>query len=236
MRTISQSTLLTVFIITIGTQYANAQVNLSKWQIGVNGGVMIYQGDLTPEDLGSYRTMQPTASIYVSRVINRCFLLRTNLALGRLKGDDAKYDLPLWRKERNYNFTSPVGEISELLVWNIAGNNGNQLGQRFSPYMFAGVGVSFLKVSRDYSQFNTHYFATATNILNGLNADIQHQPPHATLVLPVGLGMEYYLSPKLSLTAETSLRYTFTDYLDGFSLGANRRFTGLGAVTNWIAL
>ena len=221
MNTKHQSALFTVFAIIFISQQASGQINRSKWQIGVNGGVMIYQGDLTPEDIGSYKTMQPTVGVYVSRVINPSFLLRTNVAFGTLKGDDANYERPVWKKERNYNFLSPLAEISELLVWNMAGNNGNQLRQRFSPYMFAGLGVSFLKINRNYSKFNTHYFATATNVVNGLNADIQQQPPHAAVMLPVGVGLEYYLSPKLSLTAETNLRYTFTDYLDGFSLGAN---------------
>lgn len=40
-------------------------------------------------------------------------------------------------------------------------------------------------------------------------------------MVPVGVGMEVYLTPKLSLTAETSFRYTFSDRIDGFSLGAN---------------
>jgi hypothetical protein len=221
MTIINQCFFLAICIILGTFAQTQGQVNLNKWQIGVNGGVMIYQGDLTPEGMGSYRTVQPTLGLYASRVINRSFLLRTNIAVGQLKGNDSIYEIPVWRKERNYRFTSPIVEISELLVWNIAGNNQNELGQRFSPYMFAGIGVSFLKVRRDHSNFNTHYFASATNLLNGLTADSLHMPPRATMVLPVGIGMEFYLTPKLSITAETSLRYAFTDYLDGFSLGAN---------------
>jgi len=213
--------LLSIIVIVAAFSKAQGQTSLSKWQIGINGGIMIYQGDLTPETIGAYKTLQPTIGLYASRVINPSFLLRTNLAIGRLKGDDSRYDSPLWRKERNFKFASPVAEISELLVWNMAGNNGNDLGQRFSPYIFAGVGVSLLRVNRDYSGFNTHYFASATNLLNGLNADTLHVPPRATMVIPVGIGMEYYLTPKLSLTAETNLRYAFTDYLDGFSVGGN---------------
>ena len=200
---------------------AQAQLNLSKWQIGVNGGIFIYQGDLTPSDLGSYKTVGPVAGIYVSRVLNPSLLLRTNLAIGKLKGDEAKYSTPAWRQQRNYSFTASVAEISELLVWNMFGNNGNELGQKFSPYLFAGVGANFFKTKRDYSNFNYHYFASSTNVLNGLAADSMHTLPRASLVLPIGLGMEYYLTPKLSLTTEATFRYTSTDYLDGFSLGAN---------------
>lgn len=198
-----------------------AQSTEGKWQIGISSGILVYQGDLIPSGIGAYNTVKPSIGLHISRVLSPYLLLRTNLAIGSLCGNDSLYDHPEWRKERNFRFTTPVTEISELLVWNISGNTNNQLGRRFSPYVFGGIGISLLNIKRDYSDFNEHYFATITNVINGLNADIAHNPPRAALVLPFGLGMEFYLSPKLSLTAETNLRYTFTDYLDGFSLGAN---------------
>jgi hypothetical protein len=216
-----QALALVVLLFITGISGTQAQIDLSKWQVGANGGIFVYQGDLTPSDVGSYKTIKPAFGFYVSRVLNPSLLIRTNVAIGKLYGNDSLYDSPKWRQQRNYNFTTPLTEISELLVWNMAGNNSNELGQRFSPYMFGGLGVSLLNINRDYSKFNDHYFASATNILNGLKADINHTPPRAALVIPIGLGMEYYLTPKLSLTAETTFRYTFTDYLDGFSLGAN---------------
>jgi hypothetical protein len=138
-----------------------------------------------------------------------------------LYGDDSKYNTPVWRQERNLKFTSPLTEISELLVWNLLGNTGNQRGHRFSPYVFGGAGISLLNIKRDTSQFNTHYFASLTNVVNGVRADMSQTPPRAIMVVPVGIGMEIYLSRRLSLTAETNFRYTLTDRLDGFSLGAN---------------
>ncbi|MEO5891508.1 MAG: DUF6089 family protein [Ferruginibacter sp.] len=209
-----------LFLIILSSE-SQAQIDWSKWQVGVNGGIFVYQGDLTPTDVGSYKTTKPAFGVYVSRILNPSFLLRTNLAVGKLYGNDAKYNTPVWRQQRNFNFTTPVTEISALLVWNMMGNNSNEMGQRFSPYIFGGVGVNFIKVNRDASNFNTHYFASLTNVTNGLRADMNRSTPGAALVVPVGLGMQFYLTPKLSLTAETSFRYTFTDYLDGFSLGAN---------------
>lgn len=212
---------LTVFFIIVGIAGATAQINLTKWQVGINGGIFVYQGDLTPSDAGSYKTIKPGFGLHVSRVINRSILLRTNIAFGKLYGNDSLYITPAWRKERNYNFVTPVTEISELVVWNMFGNNSNELGQRFSPYLFGGVGVSFLKIRRDTSNFNNHYFAAASNLVNGLRSDMARSTPKTALVLPFGLGMEFYITPKFSLTAETNFRFTLTDYLDGFSLGAN---------------
>jgi Domain of unknown function (DUF6089) len=221
MKRFIQSVTLIVLLFIAGQPGASAQINFNKWQVGVSGGIFVYQGDLTPTDYGSYKTIKPVFSGHISRILNRSLLLRTNVAVGKLYGNDAKYSNPEWRQYRNYSFTTPVTEISELLVWNMKSNNGNELGLRFSPYAFAGLGVSFLNVKRDYSQFDERYFAGSTSIINGLNADMNATPPRSALVIPIGLGIEFYLTPKLSLTAETNFRYTANDYLDGFSLGAN---------------
>ncbi len=200
---------------------AYAQPDLSKWQVGINGGVLIYQGDLTPSQFGSYKTMKIGFGAYVSRILSPSFILRTNLALGRLKGDDAKYSNPDWRQQRNFNFTSPVTEVSELLVWNVFKNNSNEVGKRFSPYLFGGAGISFIRVKRDYSNLNLAYFGEGSDLETGLATDIATNTPRKILVLPVGAGVEYYLTPNIALTAETNFRYTFTDYLDGFSHAAD---------------
>ena len=59
---------------------------MSKWQLGVNGGVFIYKGDLTPSIVGSYKTAAPFFEINISRVINPTFAWRANFALGQLIG------------------------------------------------------------------------------------------------------------------------------------------------------
>lgn len=199
---------------------AKAQMNLNNWQVGVNGGVLVYQGDLTPSALGSYKTLRPTLGFYISRILAPSFILRTNLAIGELRGNEAVYTSPAYRKQRNLSFTSPVTEISELLVWNMFGNNGNQIGNRFSPYFFGGVGVSFLNISRA-SNLNKAFFANEPQVEIGLAQDLNRTPPKTILAIPLGIGVEYYLNSNISLTAETNFRYTNTDYLDGFSRVAN---------------
>ena len=210
----------TIAVLIASISITNAQLNLSKWQVGVNGGIFVYQGDLTPETLGSYKTLQPAAGFYISRILNPSFILRTNLAFGKLLGVESRYETPAYRKQRNLRFSTPVTEISELLVWNMFGNNSNEIGNRFSPYLFGGVGVSFLNINRS-SNLNKVFFVNEPQVEIGLAADLNKTPPKTVLVIPFGAGIEYYLFPNLSVTAETNFRYTFTDYLDGFSYAAN---------------
>jgi hypothetical protein len=174
----------------------NAQLDFSKFEIGINAGAFIYQGDLTPSRLGSYRTLKPDLSIYLNKLISPTFSLRTNLSFGKLKGDDSKYLIPEYRQQRNFLFKSPVLEISELIVADLLKNNLTGQYSRISPYVFAGIGFSFLNIKRDWSLFNAEYFSTETSTLVGLEADQQHSVPKLIPVIPLGVGIRYALSKK----------------------------------------
>ncbi len=210
----------TILVMIGSMDLCNAQLKISKWQVGINGGVFVYMGDLTPSPLGSFKTLKPVAGLYFSRVLTPSFILRTNLVYGLLAGNESLYSSPAYRQQRNLSFSSSVKEISELFVWNMYGNNNNEIGKRISPYLLGGLGLSFLHVNRS-SNLNKSFFVNDPQVLAGVEADLKNAPPGMILILPVGAGIEYYLFEKMSLTAETIFRYTFTDYLDGFSLAAN---------------
>ncbi len=208
-------------IICFCSTLALGQALTSKWELGAQISQFIYQGDLAPAASGSYKTPGYGLGIYANRILNRSFSLRTSLVYGKLKGDDSKYPIPAWRQQRNLAFSSPVFEISEMLVWNPLGNNMERYSAGFSPYLFGGAGYSFLHITRDWSRFNAHAFQSSPAVLNGLAADQQHALPVSIPVIPVGAGLRYGISPSLAVTLEAAYRFTFTDYLDGFSQVAN---------------
>ncbi len=202
---------------------AQEQALLSCWELGIQASQFIYQGDLAPSAAGSTKTPGYGLGIYGNRIITSALALRTSLVFGRLSGDDSKYPTPAWRLERALSFSTPVFEVSEMMVWNILADNYQKARPRFSPYLFGGVGYSFLHISRDASKFNVHAFAADSAVINGLAADERHSLPRAIPVIPIGAGIRYGITPALSVTAEASYRFTFTDYLDGFSQVANPR-------------
>jgi opacity protein-like surface antigen len=209
-----------LFVILGGINFkTDAQTNIPKFQFGAGIGTFVYMGDLTPSSLGSYKTLKPALNVFASKLFSPSFALRAGLTIGKLKGDDAKYDQPDYRQQRNFNFTSPVTEISGLAEWNILGRNYS--GRGFSPYLFGGIGYSFLKIRRDWSNLNLLYFGTESELVTGLTTDAQQSLPKGLLVFPVGAGARYYLSDKIGISAETSYRLMSTDYLDGFSQAAN---------------
>lgn len=212
--------LVLLYIIGYYNLSSTAQWNVPKYEIGATIGGYVYQGDLTPSSVGSVETMRLGFNLHGSRLLNRSFSVRANLAVGQLRGDDAVYEHPEYRQHRNFNFSTPVVEVSAWLVWNPL--RKNYVDKGFSPYLFAGAGVNFLSIRRDYSNYDFAYFGgDGSPILAGLAADEAHGTPNVIPIVPVGLGLRYNISSRWAVNAETSYRFVFTDYLDGFSQAAS---------------
>jgi len=197
----------------------NAQLTSSSLEIGASVGTFVYQGDLTPSRFGSFKTQRPGIGIHAAKILSSSLSARINFAIGSLHGDDGKYDKPEFRQQRNFNFSSPLIEVSGLIAWNPLRKNYKDKG--LSPYLFGGAGVSFLDIRRDWSNFNAVYFGESSDLPGRLSTDANHSTPSFIPVIPVGAGIRYNLSPRIALTAEGSYRFVFTDYLDGFSVAAN---------------
>lgn len=144
------------------------------------------------------------------------FSLRADLSFGRLKGSDSAYSSPEWRRHRNFSFHSPVAELTAMLQWFPLSRQ-----QKVTPYLFAGLGYSFLNIKRDYSRFDAEYFSNEPDLRERLATDTAHNLPRGVAMLPVGAGLRFPLSRSVSLAAESAMRLTPTDYLDGFSRAAN---------------
>jgi hypothetical protein len=187
--------------------------------VGLNAGLYVYQGDLTPDPLGSFRTIKPGFSLFAKKPLNRFLSARFHMSFASLQGNDSRYSKPEYRQQRNFYFFSPLMEFSGQLVWNIRGRNYDDYG--IQPYVFTGAGASFVRTQKDYSRMNTAYFGDGGEIYSGLVADNVHGTSPVLLSVPVGVGAEYPLSERFSVNLETSYRFIFTDYLDGFSQSAN---------------
>ncbi|MFN8252725.1 MAG: DUF6089 family protein [Ferruginibacter sp.] len=217
MKSVFKKTALAATLVFGSYPFIYSQTGLSKYEVGLSGGVFVYQGDLTPQQLGSYKTMKPQLALHVYRKISPVFSVRLNLNRGKLYGNDAKYSNPDWRQQRNFSFTTPVTELSVQGVWSFLENRT----PRLSPYVFAGAGLSFVNIKRDYSNYNAAYFGESSGVSAGLAQDAATSLPRVIPVAPVGAGVRYYLNERFSLIGETSYRLSFTDYLDGFSKSAN---------------
>jgi Domain of unknown function (DUF6089) len=190
--------------------------------IGLNGGVYVYQGDLAPSRFGSFKTVTPGLSLFAFKPINSFLGARIHFSIAKLKGNESLYDEPDYRQQRNFAFTTPLKEISAQVVWNVLGKNYESYG--FSPYVFTGGGAAFINVKKDYSRLNPAVFGDGSAVYAGLVADNAHGTPRVIASVPVGIGTEYSISDRFSVNIETSYRFIFTDYLDGFSQSASPKY------------
>jgi opacity protein-like surface antigen len=221
MNALPHTRILYFVLLLVITLPACAQINVSNYEAGLNAGTFIYQGDLTPSRLGSYRTLRPQVGIFGSRLLSSHFSFRLNFDAGSLSGDESKFASPAWRRDRNFKFSSPLYELSGQLVWDLLGRNYSRPAKSLSPYLFAGIGYSYIHVSRDFSAMNTSVFSPESGVPARLAADAAGSNRRGALVFPAGIGLRYALTQKISVIAETSYRFTTTDYLDGFSYAAN---------------
>src|SRR6476619_2917999 len=96
--------LFALWVLNLAT--VSAQVRSGLYEVGITGGIFVYQGDLAPSALGSYRTAGKAFSLMGERILSNAYGLRANIAYGRLNGRDAAFSSPEWKRQRNFLFTS----------------------------------------------------------------------------------------------------------------------------------
>lgn len=221
MKAISRSAAIVMICSLFFTLKSNAQF-YKDMSVGLNGGIYIYQGDLTPEQMGSSVSIKPGFSVFAKKPVNRFLAARVHISIAKLSGDDSRYGTPEYRQYRNFAFSTPVKEFSAQLLWNIFGKNYEDNG--FMPYLFSGAGISLLNVKKDYSRMDTAFYRkNDADVLDGIAMDDAAGTPRTVLSVPVGAGIEYSISPRISINIESAYRFIFTDYLDGFSQSANAK-------------
>ena len=186
---------------------------------GINAGAYIYQGDLSPQKFGSLKTIQPGISFFAKKPVNSFLAARLHFAFGKLSGDESKYDNAGSVQGRNFYFSTPISELTAQVVWNIRANNKNEKG--LIPYIFTGAGALFIKVKKDYTRLDPTLFPATSDVVIGLVIDNARATPRILFSVPAGAGAEFAISKSISLNAEMSYRFVFTDYLDGFSQSVN---------------
>lgn len=130
----------------------------------------------------------------------------------------------LWRKQRNLDFKSDVWEANVAVEFcptaYLYRNSDNET--RLRPYFFAGIGVFHFnpKGSLTDDEGVTRWYALQPLRTEGQGmAEYPNKKEYKLTQIntPVGAGLKYFLSPKLSVGLELSYRKTYTDYIDDVS-------------------
>lgn len=216
---ISQKQLLFICSLIISLS-AISQNNQPPISVGIETGTLVYQGDLVPGIMGSFRDVKLLYGVNVSKQFFPHFGLKASLLKGQISADESVYANPFWRSLRAFQFQTPVTEFSTVVVFDFADQSLDQT-RRLTPYLFAGVGVSFLKLNRDWSRINLAAFDPKSSIILGLGIDTLKNTPKLLPMIPVGAGLRFALNERWSLHSEIGFRLNMSDYIDGFSKSGN---------------
>jgi len=199
--------------------FSTAQADRSALEWGLLGGIFVYQGDLAPSRFGSFKTFQPGGELFAEKPLGNLLSIRANLAISRLKGDESRYNEPDYRQERNLSFNSPLIELSGLLVSRVPYRLNEE--KKLDPYVFAGIGLAWLNIERDWSRINLNYFTEDHPVWQGLDQDSAYSLRNFFPTIPVGVGAKYAISDRWAIMGQATYRLTFSDYIDGFSEAVN---------------
>jgi hypothetical protein len=240
---VSLSALYTVSLLIFGVSLTNAQVGLTaaggRLEIGLNVGPMNFLGDLGGNrgkgTLGPKDNNIPvtnfigglSASYYPTEWIG----FRAAVNIGEMEGDDRlirqKQPADTWeaaRKYRNLTFRSPLTEAYvgvEFYPTAFISLRNNWGLPRFRPYLIGGIGVF---------RFNPQGLYTSPT---GAQSWVDLKPlriegqgmketglPEYSLTnycIPMGIGIKYDITERLTFGIELIHRITGTDYIDDVS-------------------
>nr|MCU0335975.1 hypothetical protein [Chitinophagaceae bacterium] len=190
----------------------------------IQGNPRIYQGPFAGVTL---RKSNFTAGLYVIATWNNKLGVRLEANLGRIEGYDslltnATAPSAIGRFERNLNFRSPIREISlvgEVHVAELFRGYDREAG-RFSPYLLGGVSW-FSFYPRAYTANGWVDLPPLRLEGQGFN-EYRDRPVYRTnaFSVPLGVGVKYDVSPKLTLRFEVNKRTALGyhgDYIDDVS-------------------
>ena len=144
--------------------------------------------------------------------------VKMNLMYGFLAGDDEGG----MNSDRGYAFSASIFEPSFQAEYSLI----SEEQRRRSSALYNKKGMM-----NNYSQFNLYLYAGIgavffnPNVNDAMKASPKYDPNHskAGMVFPAGLGLKYVISQSWSVGVEFGIRFTTTDYLDGYTSQFSKR-------------
>lgn len=188
----------------------SSNVQAQKVELGFYGGAATYYGDLNPHF--SARHFGPALGVLARRNLDGRVCLRFSASYAYLWADDAKSP-SAFANARNLRFFSNSFEGAVVTEFNFQDfNGGSREDVNVSPYLLAGVGLTYFNPKAEYKG----------GIYPLRSQGTEGQPPgqEYSLITPMvmlGGGIKVKLNVYWSLNVEVAYRATFSDYLDDVS-------------------
>ena len=180
-------------------------------QVGLSGGLMNCITDISGKS-NVFKTFKPEGGFYIGAFYQRAVGARLEITWGSITADDRFSKNP---SARNLSFSSDISELSLLAEIHPLYFSANY-NLPFSFYLLAGVGsFSF----NPKTKLNGRYVFLQPLHTEGEGFAETGRPNYklSQLMLPVGGGLSYEISPLFTVKGELVYRVLNTDYLDDVS-------------------
>lgn len=195
--------LLLFLLILSSSFYLHSQ----KSEIGAYVGTSSYIGDLNPTQL--FAAPQLAGGLIYRYNINPRWAFKANIIFANVRASDYSTNN---KYERNLSFKSPITEIAAEIELNFFNLYNTSRSNRFSPYIFAGIGVFSFNPQTDlYGR--TYFLQHLGTEGQGLEGEEDFYSL-TNVAIPFGIGIKVNIGRHVSIGLEWGMRYTFTDYLD----------------------
>lgn len=179
--------LMVCFFGIVSGMQAQSQEDEYKMELGAAMGVSYYLGDANY--LVPYKDLGWCGGVVARFNLNQRMQIKTNLLAAKIAGDTRNFHNK-YPNNGVADFSRVIYDLGAQFEYNFLpygtgrGFNG---GKRFTPYLFAGLGMTFAPKPLD-----TVF----------------------TLNFPIGVGVKYKLAPRWNIGFEVSMRFSMSDRLD----------------------
>jgi len=188
-----------------------------RLEVGVMMGATNYQGDLTPGTARiSFGNPHPAFGVHLGYEINDIITVRGKVTLTAMSGFDDQARAP-WRLQRNLHFRSSLQEAGinvEIYGLNVFKFMSNLA---FHPYVVTGFNVFRFNPKAEYNGVWVPLQPLGTEGQGTPEFPDRKKYNLTEFSVPMGFGMRYTINNYISISADLTQRWTFTDYLDDVS-------------------
>ncbi|MEZ5038265.1 MAG: DUF6089 family protein [Saprospiraceae bacterium] len=190
----------------------------AQFELGFFGGGANYLGDLVEKRTPNFQETQLAYGLSGTLLLGNEWGIRLGGLMSKISGSDS-YFSDQKMAARAFSFETDILEASLVATWEPFGSRRYREDHRFrkifSPYLFAGLGMTFWDAQPDFSSASREIW------FERIQQDRPNGGAQSALSIPIGFGLKRDLGKKAVISAELGFRTAFSDYLDGISHTGN---------------
>jgi hypothetical protein len=200
----------------------NSIFRVDRTELGLGLGTTFYFGDYN--EYLPFMEPRYYGSVMHRFSFNLLYALRTSISFGNISGNSSLYrgDMPFY--DLKYPYGRPVIHFSRNFIdFNTGVELGfrplepveHRLNERFSPYIFLGVGIAILYTDSYAKNEDARSASSLYPRIYGTNDD--NASSIQVFHIPIGLGFKYSPWRRWTIGVEWQLKKTFNDDIDRFN-------------------